>query len=486
MHQSAGFFDRPNQPFPTDHVLHHFHGCQIASPSEPSHCGAAEFGLGEQASSQAPIDTPKANCFLLAELNSAELGKTEICGPDGNVDLRTQASMNGHQRRIILGRGTNLIGASSIPPAEATMTAISRDVLVDFPTPAWEQPFEEVERHSNDGTIAGTDERLRDMEAPLRTNLDDKLTHLSFALESSGLKLWARRHQFQGQSDFKDISVDYIGADDCAEAVLDHELSLSLFKRIDNPFHAARKPFNESLKILRKGGDSDLSSPAFQAGVQKSPDHFAAWTHLGPIHEAISKKALAEHLDFDSQDPNSLMGLAIAYFNEDSETATYRTLERWLSIIYPQIISPDALNPEADPNVKDRRRLREKVTAQFTRAAQIASQGDAVDLEVQIGVGVLFLRKEDYTKAYECFDAVYASTTKGPAIYWKDDTPMAQSLCTISHLLEGLDEVLYDYPDPHVGLHLWEGNAFHNSENPMNEGLKLFNKGDYLLALTAK
>ncbi|KAL2058395.1 hypothetical protein ABVK25_001123 [Lepraria finkii] len=107
------------------------------------------------------------------------------------------------------------------------------------------------------------------------------------------------------------------------------------------------------------------------------------------------------------------MGLAISYTNENHDSTAYRKLERWLAAKYPQIISPDDLSPESDLGFTDRHTLHEKVINLFIRAARLSPDGEHMDPDVQVGLGVLFYGAEEYDKAVDCFEAALASTECG-------------------------------------------------------------------------
>ncbi|EEP76708.1 peroxisomal targeting signal receptor [Uncinocarpus reesii 1704] len=54
-----------------------------------------------------------------------------------------------------------------------------------------------------------------------------------------------------------------------------------------------------------------------------------------------------------------------------------------------------------------------KVTDLFIRAAQLSPQGEHMDPDVQVGLGVLFYGAEEYDKAVDCFSAALASNESG-------------------------------------------------------------------------
>jgi len=197
----------------------------------------------------------------------------------------------------------------------------------------------------------------------------------------------------------------------------DPQLGDYLFEE-ENIFQAVSDPFSEGVKIMQEAGNLSLAALAFEAAVQKDPSHIQAWNMLGSAQaqnekEAPAIRALEQALKLDPSNLDALMGLAVSYTNEGYEATAYRTLERWLSVKYPHIISPDELSRAADVGFTDRHQLHEKVTNLFIRAAQLSPDGEHMDPDVQVGLGVLLYGAEEYEKAVDCFSAALASTEAG-------------------------------------------------------------------------
>ncbi|RDL38578.1 uncharacterized protein BP5553_02918 [Venustampulla echinocandica] len=186
----------------------------------------------------------------------------------------------------------------------------------------------------------------------------------------------------------------------------------------ENIFKEVGNPFEEGVRIMQEGGNLSLAALAFEAAVQKDPQHVEAWVLLGSAQAQNEKetpaiRALEQALKADPNNLEALMGLAVSYTNEGYDSTAYRTLERWLSIKYPAIISPGDLSSEAEVGFTDRHILHEKVTDLFIRAAQLSPDGEHMDPDVQVGLGVLFYGAEEYDKAVDCFSAALASTESG-------------------------------------------------------------------------
>lgn len=185
----------------------------------------------------------------------------------------------------------------------------------------------------------------------------------------------------------------------------------------NNLFQDITNPFEEGVKIMEEGGNLSLAALAFEAAVQKDPQHIAAWVKLGESQAQNEKetpaiRALEQALKLDPSNLEALMGLAVSYTNEGYESTAYRTLERWLATKYPTLIK-EPLSSDAEMGFTDRHLLHEKVTNLFIEAAQLSPSGEQMDPDVQVGLGVLFYGIEEYDKAVDCFGAALESTESG-------------------------------------------------------------------------
>lgn len=186
----------------------------------------------------------------------------------------------------------------------------------------------------------------------------------------------------------------------------------------DNFFTQVGNPFEEGQRIMQEGGNLSLAALAFEAAVQKDTNHVEAWVALGQAQAQNEKetpaiRALEHALMIDPTNLDALMGLAVSYTNEGYDATAYRTLERWVATKYPSIAT-QPLSTETDGiGFTDRHQLHEKVTELFINAAQLSPDGEAMDPDVQVGLGVLFYGAEEYDKAVDCFGAALASTETG-------------------------------------------------------------------------
>jgi peroxin-5 len=186
----------------------------------------------------------------------------------------------------------------------------------------------------------------------------------------------------------------------------------------DNLFSSQADPFEEGVRILESGGNLSLAALAFEAAVQKNADHVEAWVYLGSAQaqnekEEAAIRALEHALKLDPNNLAALMGLAVSYTNEGYDSTAYRTLERWLSVKYPSVLSPADLSAAAELGFTDREQLHTRVTELFIQAAQLSPDGEHMDPDVQVGLGVLFYGAEEYDKAVDCFTAALHSSELG-------------------------------------------------------------------------
>ncbi|KAI5796537.1 hypothetical protein EDC01DRAFT_614343 [Geopyxis carbonaria] len=185
----------------------------------------------------------------------------------------------------------------------------------------------------------------------------------------------------------------------------------------DNPYMQHQDPFSEGKRLVDTGGNLSLAALAFEAAVQQNERHVDAWTELGACQAMNEKetpaiRAFEAALKIDEHLP-ALMGLSVSYTNEGYDTTAYATLERWLAAKYPEVRSQAGPPPAS---TIDRQNLHQRVTDMFIQAAMLSPDGEAMDADVQIGLGVLFYGDEEYDKAVDCFTAALqsASTSTSP------------------------------------------------------------------------
>lgn len=186
----------------------------------------------------------------------------------------------------------------------------------------------------------------------------------------------------------------------------------------ENIFKDQPNPFEEGVRIMTEGGNLSLAALAFEAAVQSDPAHAEAWVYLGSAQaqnekEEAAIRALEQAMQIDPNNLAALMGLAVSYTNEGYDSTAYRTLERWLSVKYPTVLPPDQVSAAAEMGFTDREKLHSRVTDLFIQAAQLSPDGEHMDPDVQVGLGVLFYGAEEYDKAVDCFTAALHSSELG-------------------------------------------------------------------------
>lgn len=443
LQQNGELAQETPQLFSMEHMRRDLESYQQPPRQAVSPGWAAEFDPAEQARMEAAFHAPNVSGFPPAGLSADELhrsSRTEVIDPRTGIDPVTlmPLSMNGYPRPMGMeyGMTMGMMRNSYRPlplrrhlhPRHSEVTAKGKGRMVELDDKNWEREFAEIDQ-------AGQ----RDVDAEANVAMEAQLDDMDRLVISETNEfgdfegIWrsiqaetTAARQFLGDEnerlDLSDLRPNEFHEWDhfdsqFHEGLRDPQLGHYLFEE-GNPFSNAKDPFNEGLKIMNEGGNLSLAALAFEAAVQQDPQHVAAWSHLGSAQaqnekESPAIRALEQTLKLDPQHLSALMGLAISYTNEGYDTTAYRTLERWLSIKYPQIVAPDALTPDTDIGFTDRQHLHEKVTALFIRAAQLSPHGEAMDPDVQVGLGVLFYGAEEHAKAVDCFEAALASTEAG-------------------------------------------------------------------------
>lgn len=225
--------------------------------------------------------------------------------------------------------------------------------------------------------------------------------------------------EYDQWKDFDGMSHDFDGSLRTHDFHRGPELGPYLFEE-NNLFKDVPNAFEEGQKIMREGGNLSLAALAFEAAVQKQADFAGAWVALGQAQaqnekEAPAIRALEQALKLEPENLDALMGLSVSYTNEGYDSLAYRTLERWVGVRYPQlgVVPREDGGGEEEMGFTDRHVLHEKVTGLFLEAAQMNPEGGSVDVDVQVGLGVLFYGSEDYDKAVDCFTAALESSQHG-------------------------------------------------------------------------
>ncbi|KAK0718762.1 hypothetical protein B0T21DRAFT_395754 [Apiosordaria backusii] len=300
--------------------------------------------------------------------------------------------------------------------------------VVELDESKWEEQFKQMELHDRQLRETEKDEALA-MEPELN-KMDEGLLHSETGygdLESIWRGIQAEQAQLKELDDieesFSKFDSSNFGSDNLNDWGLNNRLGADpivqdyLFED-ENIFEHTTNPFEEGIRIMNEGGNLSLAALAFEAAAQKDPEHVDAWVYLGHVQaqnekEEAAIRALEQAMKLDPNNLAALMGLAVSYTNEGYDSTAYRTLERWLSVKYPQVVAPQDLSSAAELGFTDRAQLHDRVTSLFLEAARLAPDGDHMDPDVQVGLGVLFYGAEEYDKAVDCFQAALHSSEMG-------------------------------------------------------------------------
>lgn len=392
---------------------------------------------------EAAFQVPKSGGFVPAGFTPAEFQRFQQMERNGSVRARspvsqTQLGTNSYNRPMGIGYGMNMgiMGSQYRPmsmqraPSEQQTTGKGKGRMVELDEKDWEQQFAEMDEATQRDLDAEANEaierELNDMDRSVLSETNEfgdfESVWRGIQAETANARSMMDDNGEYGMHMGGEIPLRDLDAWDHFDSNFHdnfREPSLGNYTfEEDNPFSVTKDPFEEGIRILNEGGNLSLAALAFEAAVQRDPQHVQAWCQLGSAQaqnekESPAIRALEQAVKLDPKNLSALMGLAISYTNEGYDSTAYHTLERWVSTKYPQIISPDNLTTPGDFGFTDRHILHDKVTGQFIRAAQLSPDGEHMDPDVQVGLGVLFYGAEEYDKAVDCFEAALASTESG-------------------------------------------------------------------------
>ncbi|KAL9098427.1 MAG: hypothetical protein Q9163_005908 [Psora crenata] len=400
----------------------------------------AGFDPAEQERMEAAFQVPRTGGLVSAGFTPAEFEKQKLILRDASSRVASAQShltwcMNAINDTdwLMMPRPYKRMNMERQASRQQASSHKGKGRMIELDEKGWEAQFAEMDRAGQKDTEgeanAAMDAELDQMDSSVlseadATGFDD------FASVWRGIQTGNDTNQtLNGENGQMGISMDGedVSLEDIAtwsgfdshfrDAYRDPQLGNYTFEE-DNPFATVRNPFEEGMKIMKEGGNLSLAALAFEAAVQQDPQHVSAWSQLGNTQAQNEKetpaiRAFEQCLKLDPTNLSALMGLAISYTNEGYDSTAYRTLERWLSTKYPQIVPPGQLTPEGDLGFTDRHLFHQRVTDYFIRAAQLSPSGTSMDPDVQVGLGVLFYGAEEYGKAVDCFEAALASTEEG-------------------------------------------------------------------------
>ncbi|OCK82099.1 TPR-like protein [Lepidopterella palustris CBS 459.81] len=431
----------PASPFAMEQMRREL---ERASHRSGSPAWAAEFDPGVEgpAVMDPGLQGPRAAGFNPAEF--ANYQHISSNARTASPTLNSQPSMMGYQRPMNyggmgigmggmgMGMGMGIMqqpfgGASGFQqPMQAEGKGKSR--MVELDDKDWEAQFAQMESTDQKDldaldaeANAAMEAELNDMDRSVLSETDDfgdfESIWRGIQAEAAHGRQLADEDAFVDGMHMGDLD-QWEGFDglNTHSSIKDPQLGDYLFEE-DNLFKDVTNPFQEGMRIMEEGGNLSLAALAFEAAIQKDPEHVEAWTKLGAAQAQNEKetpaiRALEQALKLDPSNLEALMGLAVSYTNEGYDSTAYRTLERWLATKYPTLVK-EPLSSDADMGFTDRHVLHEKVTNLFIEAAQLSPSGEQMDPDVQVGLGVLFYGAEEYDKAVDCFGAALASTESG-------------------------------------------------------------------------
>lgn len=439
LQQNGQLPQEPLQPFSMEQMRRDLDDYRTKSP-QTSSPWSSEFDPQEQIRMEAAFQSPKSAGFASPGFNPAELQRIRS-QVEQHGSLRTHTppfqnsfSMHGYQRPMGMPYGSQFPSYRPMSavrrPTEVSTASKGKGRMVELDDQDWESQFAQMDTdHQADldaEANAAVEAELNDIDrsVPLsETNPYGDFESIWRGIEAETSQttrdLLSDEHMHMG--DDLPLSDSFSRWDDFdahfQRPFSDPQLGNYIFEP-ENLFSTTHDPYSTGQEIIATGGNLSLAALAFEAAVQQNPQHVEAWVALGSAQAQNEKetpaiRAQEQALKLDPQNLEALMGLAISYTNDGWDSTAYRTLERWLSTKYPAVHSPDSLTPDSEFGFTDRHLLHERVTSLFIRAAQLSPDGEAMDPDVQVGLGVLFYGKEEYSKAVDCFEAALASTEQG-------------------------------------------------------------------------
>ncbi|KAK0760072.1 hypothetical protein N5P37_007151 [Trichoderma harzianum] len=299
--------------------------------------------------------------------------------------------------------------------------------MVELDDNKWEEHFAQLElqdkEEAKEAEANAAEKELEDMDNKLQSETNEfgdfESIWKGIQAETAAARSMVNEQQYFDQFDTEwgqDLMPDLNGINDWGRFA-DPIVENYMFEE-ENIFREQKNAFAEGVRVMKEGGNLSLAALAFEAAVQQNPEHVEAWVYLGSAQaqnekETAAIRALEQALKLDPNNLDAMMGLAVSYTNEGYDSTAYRTLERWLSVKYPTILDPANLHPVADMGFTDRQQLHDKVTSLFIKAAQLSPDGEHMDPDVQVGLGVLFYGAEEYDKAVDCFQSALHSSELG-------------------------------------------------------------------------
>jgi peroxin-5 len=390
---------------------------------------AAEFdpGLQGPAMQKSPGLAFNSNEFArfqnASPVTAEQRAASPMTGTNGVLGYRP---MMGTYGMGMMGMQHNFSPAFAMQqPQQQEAVGKGKSRMVELDDKEWEEQFAQLEQADraalDDEANAAIEKQLDEIDRSVAEAQETETDHFG-DFESIWRGIQAETKLARELAAEEDYFPDGLGIEDWNDfdgLNMHHDLPNMgpyLFEQ-SNPFSDRSDPYAEGVEIMDSGGNLSLAALAFEAAVQKNPDHVDAWVRLGASQaqnekEIPSIRALEHALSRDPDNIEALMALAVSYTNEGYETSAYRTLERWVAVKYPQVVTQPMEGPK-EIGFTERIALQQKVTDLFIKSAQISPSGESMDPDVQVGLGVLFYAADEFEKAIDCFEAALASTEAG-------------------------------------------------------------------------
>jgi len=264
---------------------------------------------------------------------------------------------------------------------------------------------------------------------------------------------WLEDYEAQGMADTEFKDFDWQAAlsrakEQAAEAAKDPEYNFAPGNPLVDSASSAQSAFEEGVRLFGEGKLREAIS-AFEAAVQKDPDHADAWSHLGEAqaHNEEEHNAIAAFLRAVAIDPynlKALLQLGISYTNDLEEGRALNYLKTWLtnnpdyqsaalqqqkqqSDQFAQLYGGDGSSSSSgalqSSHYSYDNNLHDDVARMFQSA--LAVRPDDPDLHTVLGV--LYHISSDFDKAIASFQAAVALKPDDAALWNKLGATQANS-----------------------------------------------------------
>lgn len=182
--------------------------------------------------------------------------------------------------------------------------------------------------------------------------------------------------------------------------------------------------------MLHSGAPFIQVEHAFEEACRRDSQRVEAWTALGEALASDEKEALAIRalekavsitqapaVDGGQNVESAWISLAISYINEAQDSRALLVLEQWIHKMYPGLQHASPLASMASQSAYENPWANhQKIVNLFIDAARAGPSArarntkgpavtDAIDADVQLGLGVLLYSNSDYDLAKDCFEA---------------------------------------------------------------------------------